>query len=151
MKRIALVEGMLPLRDGLLMAGTVAATCTGAICLVYVLLRIAGKPIRKLSKVLGLNEVALINTLIGFSTISPGGAAYREMNLRGKIVFASVSCTAANILGGHMGFLAAQDPEMLSTLFICKITAAVVALPLSLYFAGRLLPKTDEEPVAEGT
>lgn len=144
MTGIVLVKGMLPLRDGLLMSGTIAITCAGAICMVYVILRIAGRPIRAVSGKIGLNEVALINTLIGFSTIAPGGAVYREMNRRGKIVFGTVSCTIANVLGGHMGFIAAQDPEMLPTLFVCKIVSAAVAIPLALAFARRLIPQEEE-------
>ena len=139
MTGVELVEGVLPLGDGLLVAGSICFTCTGAICMVYALIKLAGKPIGKLGELIGLNDVALINTFIGFSTVAPGGACYNDMNPRGKVVFSTVACTAANILGAHMGFVAAQDPEMLPVLFVSKLSSAVVALPLAFFFAKRLL------------
>lgn len=146
---VTLLEDMLPVGDGLLISGTIAFTCAGAICMVYVILHFAEKPLRRIGKKLGLNEVALLNILICFSTIAPGGAVYNQMNPRGKVVFSTLACTAANILGAHMGFVASQDPEMLPALFAAKLTSGILAVPLAIAFARKLLPPVADVTVVE--
>jgi len=146
---IVILKDMLPLSDGLLISGTIAITCAGAICMIYVLLHFFGEPIKRFGRRLGLNEVALLNILIGFSSIAPGGASFSKMNPRGKIVFSVVSCSCANLLGAHLGFVASQDPEMLPILYIGKLSCFVIALPIALAFAKRLLPKEESTEVPE--
>lgn len=141
MTGLAPIAGVRPLGEGMLLAGTIVVTASGALSLLYVITRFCGKPLRALGDKLGLNETAFLNILMAVSIIAPGGASFGKMNFRGKVVFAAVSCTAANLLGAHLGFVAAQDPDMLPTLFVCKLTCAVIAIPLALFFARRLLQK----------
>lgn len=135
---IVVIPGMRPLGDGLLIAGTVTITCAGTMCMIWLLTRIGKGPLERASCALGIDRAAAVDILIAMATIVPGGNDYEKMNRRGQLIYGAVVCTAANILGAHMGYLGVEDPALLPAMLVSKLAAGCAAVPLVLFFGRRL-------------
>lgn len=55
---ITVIPGIAPVTEGIEVVGGIALTLAGAFCLVAVITKVFNKPLMKLGKVLGMNEVA---------------------------------------------------------------------------------------------
>ena len=107
------IPGMAPLSEGFATVGAIAIVLAGAFPLVQVITRLLRRPLMKLGKGLGINEVAaggliatLANSIATFERV-------KDMDNRGKVVNIAFAVSAAFVFGDHMGFTAGFAPTML--------------------------------------
>jgi ethanolamine transporter EutH len=63
--------------------------------------RIFQRPLAKLSRLLKINELSLLMCLNALCAFYLVAVVFDKMDKRGKVIFASVTVSTANILGAH--------------------------------------------------
>ena len=127
-----LIPGMAPISEGFEVVGEIAIVLAGAFPLVYVITKLLQKPLMKLGKLLGVNDVAaggliatLANSIATFERV-------KDMDNRGKVVNIAFAVSAAFVFGDHMGFTAGFAPQMLPAMIVGKLAGGVTAIAVAL-------------------
>ncbi|MCL1828215.1 MAG: ethanolamine utilization protein EutH [Oscillospiraceae bacterium] len=144
---LTLVKGLNPLSEGFSVIGTVLVTIAGILTMTRVIRALFGKPLHRLAERMGIDDYSLIAILLSVCTVVAGYIDFHKMNNKGKVVFAAVVASAANVLGAHLGFIGVYAPEMLPPMIAAKIFAGIVAVPLSLLFCRRILTREEAKAV----
>ncbi|MBR4016414.1 MAG: ethanolamine utilization protein EutH [Oscillospiraceae bacterium] len=128
----AVIPGMAPLSEGFATVGAIAVVLAGAFPLVHVVTKLLQKPLMKLGKTLGINDVAaggliatLANSIATFERV-------KEMDARGKVVNVAFAVSAAFVFGDHMGFTAGFAPRMLPAMIVGKLVGGITAVAVAL-------------------
>ena len=128
-----LIEGLAPIEEGFATVGNIAIVLAGAFPLVYALTRLLRRPLLKLGKTLGVNDVAaaglvatLANSIATFSMV-------KDMDRRGKVVNMAFAVSAAFVFGDHLGFTAGFAPEMLTGVIVGKLAGGAAAVATALF------------------
>ena len=127
-----LIKDLAPIEEGFATVGNIAIVLAGAFPLVYVLTKVLRKPLLKLGKTLGVNNVAaaglvatLANSIATFSMV-------KDMDRRGKVVNMAFAVSAAFVFGDHLGFTAGFAPEMLPAVILGKLAGGIAAVAVAL-------------------
>ena len=125
------IEGLAPIGEAFATVGSIAIVLAGAFPLVYVLTRLLRKPLMRLGKTLGINEVAaaglvatLANSIATFSMV-------KDMDRRGKVLNMAFAVSAAFVFGDHLGFTAGFAPEMLPAVILGKLAGGLAAVAVA--------------------
>ncbi|MGN0628906.1 MAG: ethanolamine utilization protein EutH [Oscillospiraceae bacterium] len=134
-------EGSNGLEDGLLTCGIIAITLAGAYPMVKFITDKFGKALEKVGKALGMNAAGstgmvatLANNIAMFNIL-------KEMNPKGKLLNCAFAVSAAFVFGDHLGFCAANNPEMILPMIVGKLVAGILAVVLGNVMAPALLAK----------
>ena len=126
------IPGLAPLSEGFETVGAIAIVLAGAFPLVHVITKLLQKPLMKLGKLLGVNDVAagglvatLANSIATFERV-------KDMDSRGKVVNVAFAVSAAFVFGDHMGFTAGFAPEMLPGMIVGKLAGGITAIAVAL-------------------
>jgi len=132
-----IIPGMAPLSDGFATVGAIAIVLAGAFPLVHVITKLLHKPLLKLGKGLGINDVAaggliatLANSIATFERV-------KDMDSRGKVVNIAFAVSAAFVFGDHMGFTAGFAPTMLPAMIAGKLVGGVTAIAVALFLTRK--------------
>ena len=127
-----IIPGMAPLSEGFETVGAIAIVLAGAFPLVHIITKLFRKPLMKLGKRLGVNDVAaggliatLANSIATFERV-------KDMDERGKVVNIAFAVSAAFVFGDHMGFTAGFAPTMLPAMIAGKLAGGVTAVAVAL-------------------
>lgn len=146
-----LIQGMKPISDGFLIAGTVGLTMGGILCMSHLLARVLKKPLKKYSERLKLDEISVLSTINSLATVVSGAVYYNEMNGRGKALFGAAVTSFANILGAHLSYVGINAPEMVPVMIVAKIVSGIIAIIIAMLFynhnAAKLEKATEIEAV----
>ena len=83
---ITVIPGIAPVTEGIEVVGGIALTLAGAFCLVAVITKVFNKPLMKLGKVLGMNEVAAAGMVATLANNIPMFQMLKDMDNRGKLL-----------------------------------------------------------------
>lgn len=134
---LALIPGMAPIEDGFLTVGSIAIVLAGAFPLVWAVTKLLRKPLLRVGKWLGINDVAaggLVATLA--NSIATFGMV-KEMDSRGKVVNIAFAVSAAFVFGDHLGFTAGFAPTMLPAMIAGKLAGGVSAVAVALWLTKK--------------
>ena len=127
-----LIPGLAPIENGFLTVGAIAIVLAGAFPLVFVVTKLLKKPLLKLGKLLGVNDVAagglvasLANSIATFNMV-------KDMDERGKVVNIAFAVSAAFVFGDHLGFTAGFAPSMLPAMIVGKLAGGVSAVAVAI-------------------
>ena len=134
---IALIPGMAPITEGFLTVGSIAIVLAGAFPLVFVLTRLLRRPLMKLGKWLGVNDVAAAGLVASLANSIATFGMVREMDKRGKIVNIAFAVSAAFVFGDHLGFTAGFAPEMMGAMIAGKLAGGVSAVAVALWLTRK--------------
>ena len=143
MTGFVIIPGMNPASDGFKTVGTIILSIGGSLPLLYVLRRVLDKPLGRLAKAIGVNEITTLSAVIGLTSIVPGYSSYKDMNGRGKVLFSALTASGIPMLGCHLGFTASVDTDMILPMLITRVIAGCFAVFSAMVFSKRLL--TPEE------
>lgn len=129
---MALIPGMAPIEEGFQTVGAIAIVLAGAFPLVAVLTRLLKKPLLKLGKVLGINDVAAAGLIASLANSIATFGLVKDMDERGKVVNIAFAVSAAFVFGDHLGFTAGFAPEMLPAMIVGKLVGGVSAVVVAL-------------------
>ena len=90
---------------------------------------------------LGVNGVTIAGFFVSLASIVPAYATMKDMNVRGKVLVSAFTATSANILGPHLGYVASVNENYIIPMMGAKVAAALIGLPVALFFCKRLFEK----------
>lgn len=131
---IVLIPGMNPISDGFEVVADIAIVLAGAFPLVYVITKVFKKPLMKLGKVLGMNEVAAAGLVASLANSIPMFGMMKDMDDRGKVLNVAFAVSAAFVFGDHLGFTAGFNSEMIFPMIIGKLVGGITAVCVALLF-----------------
>lgn len=134
---VVLIPGMAPISEGYLTVGSIAIVLAGAFPLVFVLTRLLRRPLMKLGKWLGVNDVAAAGLIASLANSIATFGMVKEMDQRGKVVNIAFAVSAAFVFGDHLGFTAGFAPEMLPAMIIGKLAGGVSAVVVALWLTRK--------------
>lgn len=140
---IRLIPGMNPLSEGFEIVADIAIVLAGAFPLVYVITKVFKKPLMKLGKVLGMNEVAAAGLVASLANSIPMFGMMKDMDKRGKVLNVAFAVSAAFVFGDHLGFTAGFNSELIFPMIIGKLVGGITAIAAALLIAGK--PETGKE------
>lgn len=129
---LALVPGMAPIEEGFVTVGAIAIVLAGAFPLVYVITRVFQKPLLRLGRLLGMNDVAAAGLVATLANNIPMFGMVSDMDRRGKVVNVAFAVSAAFVFGDHLGFTAGFDETMIFPMIVAKLTGGAAAVGLAL-------------------
>lgn len=140
---------LIPVTEGIAVVGSIAMMLLGAFPAVYLIIKLASKPLGSLGKVIGVNDSAAGGMIATLANNIPMFQIMKDMDPRGKVINAAFAVSAAFAFGDHLGFVAGVSREMIAPVIVGKLVAGVCAVILALLLFGKSLPKAAPgEPVA---
>lgn len=138
------IPGMAPISDGIEIVGAIAIMLAGAFPMVYAITKVFSKPLMKLGKVLGMNDVSAAGMVASLANNIPMFGLMKDMDNRGKVLNVAFAVSASFVFGDHLGFTAGVNQEMIFPMVVGKLVAGVTAVALALFFV-RESNKTSSE------
>ena len=132
-----ILPGMAPISEGFQTVGEIAIVLAGAFPLVAVLTRSLRKPLIRLGKVLGINDVSAAGLVASLANSIATFGLVKEMDRRGKVVNVAFAVSAAFVFGDHLGFTAGFAPEMLPAMIIGKLAGGISAVAVALWLTRK--------------
>ena len=132
-----LIPGMAPISEGFATVGSIAIVLAGAFPLVYVITKVLKKPLMKLGKLLGINDVAAAGLIASLANSIATFGMVKDMNPRGKVVNIAFAVSAAFVFGDHLGFTAGFAPEMLMPVIVGKLAGGISAVAVALWLTKK--------------
>lgn len=140
---IILIPGLTPFQESMEIVGLIVLTLAGAFPLVHYLKRTVIPIFSRYTERLGVSDMAWVGLFSSLAHSIPMYKKLHEMDERGKLMNIAFSVSGAFVLGGHLGFTAAVEPEMVFPMIAGKISAGVMAVILAYFIAkksdGRVL------------
>ena len=127
-----LIKDLAPIEEGFNTVGNIAIVLAGAFPLVYTLTRLLRKPLLKLGKTLGVNDVAAAGLVATLANSIATFGLVKDMDRRGKVVNMAFAVSAAFVFGDHLGFTAGFSPEILPAVIVGKLAGGVSAVAVAL-------------------
>ncbi len=131
---IVIIPGMAPVTDGIEIVGGIAIMLAGAFPMVYFITKVFKKPLMKLGKLLGMNDVSAAGIVATLANNIPMFGIMKDMDERGKIINVAFAVSASFILGDHLGFTAGVARDMIFPMVVGKFVGGVTAVIVALYF-----------------
>lgn len=144
-----------PVMDGLVIVAQICLFLMGAFPLMTLITKVARRPLSRVGKALGINDVASGGLIMTMANAIPTYKLMEDMDKRGIFINTAWSVSAMAILGDHLGFTAGVAPTMITPMIVGKLVAALTATALAYVIALKRYPAyspdftRDEEPAAE--
>lgn len=132
-----------PVMDGLIIVAQICLFLMGAFPLMYLITKVAKKPLSAVGRALGINDVASGGLIVTMANAIPTYKLMTDMDKRGIFINTAWSVSAMAILGDHLGFTAGVAPEMITPMIVGKFTAAIAATALAYFIAKKRYPAHD--------
>lgn len=142
---IVLIKGMNPLSEGFTVVADIAIVLAGAFPLVYVITKVFKKPLMKLGKVLGMNDIAAAGLVASLANSIPMFGMMKDMDNRGKILNVAFAVSAAFVFGDHLGFTAGFNSTMIFPMIIGKLVGGITAVMVAVFISNRTLKEDHTE------
>jgi ethanolamine transporter len=136
-----------PVTDGIEIVGFIGMMLLGAFPAVYVIIKVAEKPLSKAGKVIGISDKAAGGMIATLANNIPMFQILKEMDPRGKVVNCAFAVSAAFTFGDHLGFTAAVERSMIFPMIVGKLVAGISAVFMALFFFRKIYPAVDGEAV----
>ncbi|PKM57568.1 MAG: ethanolamine utilization protein EutH [Firmicutes bacterium HGW-Firmicutes-3] len=145
---IVIIPGMAPISEGIAVIGAIAIMLAGAFPMVYVITKVFNKPLLRMGKLLGMNDVAAAGLVATLANNIPMFGLMKDMDDRGKILNVAFAVSAAFVFGDHLGFTAGVAREMIFPMVVGKLVGGITAVMVAMIIANKILGKpgkTSEE------
>lgn len=130
---ITVIPGMNPIEEGVAVVADIAIVLAGAFPLVHVITRVFRKPLQKLGKMMGMNDVSAAGMVTSLANSIPMFDMIKDMDDRGKVVNMAFAVSAAFVFGDHLGFTAGFNAEMIVPVIIGKLVGGITAVIVALW------------------
>ncbi|TCK98799.1 ethanolamine transporter [Natranaerovirga hydrolytica] len=150
---IVVIPGMAPISEGIEIVGDIAIMLAGAFPMVFFITKVFSKPLMKLGKLLGMNDVSAAGIVATLANNIPMFGIMKDMDERGKIINVAFAVSASFVLGDHLGFTAGVAREMIFPMVIGKLVGGITAVAVALFFlklAQKKQPETIIDKVVKG-
>lgn len=140
---------LIPVTEGIAVVGSIAMMLLGAFPAVYLIVKLASKPLGKMGRLIGVNDSAAGGMIATLANNIPMFQIMKDMDPRGKVVNAAFAVGAAFAFGDHLGFVAGVSREMIAPVIAGKLVAGISAVALALLLFGKSLPRAGAEDATD--
>lgn len=134
---------LVPIEEGLTIVAQICVFLMGAFPLMYVITKVARKPLAAFGRVMGMNEVASGGIVMSLANAIPTFGLMSKMDKRRIFINTAWAVSAMALLGDHLGFTAGVAPEMIVPMIVGKLVAAISATALAYVIARKRYPAFD--------
>lgn len=142
---VKVIDGLAPIQEGIEVVGGIALTLAGAFGLVFAVTKIFNKPLMKMGKLLGMNEVAAAGMVATLANNIPMLQMLKDMDPRGKIINIAFAVSASFVLGDHLGFTAGVAKDMIFPMIVGKLVGGVTAIFVAMFVANKFIKNDDKK------
>ncbi len=142
---IVLIPGMDPISEGFAVVADICIVLAGAFPLVYVITKIFRKPLMRLGKLLGMNDVAAAGLVASLANSIPMFGMMKDMDNRGKILNVAFAVSAAFVFGDHLGFTAGFNSTMIVPMIVGKLVGGITAIFVAMFIAKKTVKPEGEK------
>ncbi len=128
---IKIIDGMIPLEDGVILVAGISIILSGAYPLLYFISRKLHKVLHKINEKYDIDEYSVLGLISSLASCIPMLGVYSEMNEKGKILNAAFAVSGAFTFGGQLGYVSAVSPENVNPFIIGKLAAGIASLVLA--------------------
>lgn len=125
---VVIIPGMAPISEGIEIIGAIAITLAGAFPLVHFITRTFNRPLLKLGRRLGMNDVAAAGLIATLANAIPMLGLVKDMDDHGKVMNLAFAVSAAFVFGDHLGFTAGVNREMIFPMIAGKFAGGISAV-----------------------
>jgi ethanolamine transporter len=140
---ISLIDGMLPIEDGVMLVFSISVVLSGAYPMLYFISRRFYKGLNIISNKYGLDEYSLLGLLSSLASALPMMGVYAEMNNKGKVINAAFAVSGSYVFGGQLGYISSVAPHTVNAFIVSKLVAAISGIVVALY----LIKKESKEVI----
>lgn len=112
-------------------AGYIGIMLAGAFPMVYLIGKLAAKPLEKVGSKLGLSSTGSMGLLATIANILAMFRLIKSMPPKDKVVNISFAVCAAFLFGDHLSFTANFQPNLILPLLVGKLSAGIIAIWLA--------------------
>ncbi|NMM53308.1 ethanolamine utilization protein EutH [Paenibacillus aquistagni] len=141
---LTIIPGLAPIHEGIEIVGDISIVLAGAFAMVFVITKVFNKPLMKLGKMLGMNEVAAAGMVATLANVIPMFGMMKDMDARGKVINVAFAVSAAFVFGDHLGFTAGVAKEMIFPMIVGKLVGGITAIFVAIYLAKKMAPEPNE-------
>ena len=141
---ITIIPGLAPIHEGIEIVGDISIVLAGAFAMVFVITKVFNKPLMKLGKMLGMNEVAAAGMVATLANVIPMFGMMKDMDARGKVINVAFAVSAAFVFGDHLGFTAGVAKDMIFPMIVGKLVGGITAIFVAIYLAKKMAPEPNE-------
>ena len=134
---LTIIPGMNPIEEGVAIVGDIAVVLAGAFPLVFVITKVFQKPLLKLGRLLGMNDVAAAGMVATLANNIPMFGMMADMDKRGKVINVAFAVSAAFVFGDHLGFTAGFDSTMIFPMIVGKLVGGVGGVIVAMLLTGK--------------
>ncbi|KHF40873.1 ethanolamine utilization protein EutH [Halalkalibacter okhensis] len=127
----AVIPNMTPLEEGIKIVGMIVIVLAGAFPLVTFINQVFLKKLKKLGALLRIDEKSTAGLIASLAHVIPMLTMLKEMTPRGKVFNVAFAVSGAFVLGGHLGFVAGMQQEMVFAMVVGKLVSGFCALVLA--------------------
>ncbi|GAA4082177.1 ethanolamine utilization protein EutH [Zhongshania borealis] len=128
--------------------GSIAIILLGAYPMVLLLTRWFEKPLLKMGGVLNVNPTAATGLIATLANNIPMFQVMKDMDSRGKILCSAFAVSAAFTFGDHLGFTAANKPDMIMAVIIGKLVGGITAVLFAMLLADKMIASIEKNSPA---
>ncbi|WP_280768820.1 ethanolamine utilization protein EutH [Salipaludibacillus daqingensis] len=128
---ITLIQGLTPFSESMEIVGLIVLALAGAFPFVYFLKKSVISFFRPVIKKSGISDLAWIGFVSSLAHSIPMYKKLHELDQKGKLMNIAFSVSGAFVLGGHLGFTAALEPDMVIPMMVGKLTAGILAISIA--------------------
>ena len=126
-----ILPGLVPLSESILIVGKIAIILAGAFPLVHIITKLLQRPLVKLGQVLKVDSNTTGGIIASLAHNIPMFMMVKDMEPRGKIISIAFAVSASFVLGGHLGFIASIDEEMMVPMIVAKLSGGIIAVAIA--------------------
>ena len=123
-----IIPGMTPFEEGIKIVGVIAATLAGAFPMVTFIRKVLKRQLEQIGSLLQMNNAAVTGLVSSLAHSIPMFAIMKNMDNRGKVLNSAFAVSGAFVFGGHLGFVAAIEQEMVTGMIIGKLSGGITAI-----------------------
>ena len=125
---LTVIPGLSSVLDGIKVVGSVAIVLCGAYPMLYLISKAANRPIQRVGRLLGVDDVAVSGILGGFANIMPVLNSCNRMSPAGVVVATAFAVSGTCTFGDHLGFVASVDRSMIVPMILSKLASCFAAI-----------------------
>ena len=135
---MTLIRGMPDILECMATVSSICIVLLGSLPLMTLLIKLLQKPFEALGHKFSLNGPSIAGMLFSCISVLPVFKIYPEMNERGKVVSTAFFINAIAVFAAHLGFVADVASEFLLPMIASKLSSALIAVLLALFFTRDL-------------
>lgn len=137
----------LPINEGIAIVSSIAIVLAGSFPLVFVITKIASKPLVFFGAKLGMDNVGSAGLIATLANNIPMFNIMKDMNIQSKIINSAFAVSAAFTFGDHMaftiGYASGQYRKMILPMIISKLVGGITAIVIA-YFVSKIEIKNNK-------